>query len=517
MCCSDFEVEQKDDAINSPSNITKQVFKNTLQFLQEMPKSVRKKKGQFFTSLEAAEFMAGLFEINDLGTSISILDPGSGTGILSAALISRLEKNSAVEEIHLVCYELDPDVLPLLRKNMAYIIRTSKIKIHVDICEDDYLLSQEHDFNSDLLAKPDPKKYDLIIGNPPYLRIMRNNPAALAMPTVVHGAPNLYFLFASMSLFNLKDEKEMVYIIPRSWTSGAYFRAFREYLLTNGKIEQIHLFTSRDQVFKEEQVLQETIIIKIRKTLNTPDSVKITSSLSTKDFNNINTLYAPYSSVVAGNDLYVFMPTDENDIVTIQTINRYNNTLPDEGLRMRTGIVVDFRQWEDLRSEDGDDTVPLFYSQHIRNGRVNHLPSGKGYDWISSKKPGLIQENKNYVFCKRFTAKEERRRLQCGIYLAEDFSQYSKIGTQNKINYIDDYLGMPLSKEEVYGVYVLMNSTLFDKYYRILNGSTQVNSTEINSIPVPPRSMIKQMGSALIDKGDLSTDSCDEIMKKAYG
>ena len=51
------------------------------------------------------------------------------------------------------------------------------------------------------------------------------------MPAVVHGAPNLYFLFASMSLFNLKQESEMVYIVPRSWTSGAYFTAFRQYLL----------------------------------------------------------------------------------------------------------------------------------------------------------------------------------------------------------------------------------------------------------------------------------------------
>lgn len=59
-----------------------------------------------------------------------------------------------------------------------------------------------------------------------------------------------------MSLFNLKKGREMVYIIPRSWTSGAYFRAFRNYFLQEGKIQQIHLFISRDKVFTEEQVLQ---------------------------------------------------------------------------------------------------------------------------------------------------------------------------------------------------------------------------------------------------------------------
>ena len=38
-------------------------------------------------------------------------------------------------------------------------------------------------------------------------------PEAKAMPDVCYGAPNLYFLFASMSLFNLKQDGEMVYII----------------------------------------------------------------------------------------------------------------------------------------------------------------------------------------------------------------------------------------------------------------------------------------------------------------
>ena len=134
------------------------------------------------------------------------------------------------------------------------------------------------------------------------------------------------------------------------------------------------------------------------------------------------------------------------------------------------------------------------------------------------EKPGLIQRNKNYVFCKRFTAKEERRRLQCGIYLSEDFPEYAMIGTQNKINYVDRTDGSDMDIPTAYGVYTLLNSTLFDMYYRVLNGSTQVNSTEINSIPVPPSDKIRQMGKTLIESGDLSTENCDRIMAEvAYG
>ena len=65
----------------------------------------------------------------------------------------------------------------------------------------------------------------------------------------------------------------------------------------------------------------------------------------------------------------------------------------------------------------------------------------------------------------------------------------------------------------LYGLYVLFNSTMYDSYYRILNGSTQVNSTEVNSMPVPPMSTIESMGKELIAKRDMSEESCDMILR----
>lgn len=489
-----------------------QVISQTMGFLEKMPKSKRKKRGQFFTSVETARFMAGMFDLDKCQEQVSVLDPGTGTGILSIAFIERLLLIHPNIKVSLTCYETDPEVLPVLKENIEYAKSQYPNQIEYNITEVDYILSQGNDFDENLLATENPKKFDYIIANPPYLRVMRDNPAALAMPRVVHGTPNLYFLFAAMSLFNLKADSEMVYIIPRSWTSGAYFKAFREYLLSEGKIEQIHLFVSRDKVFNAEEVLQETMIIKIRRTKHKPKTVLITSSNSCNDFDEITKLKVPYDVVVSGEDLYVYLPTNEEEIEVIKKINTYHSTLPDEGLKMKTGIVVDFRQWDELRKEPGDHILPLFYSQHIRDGRVNHQPSGKEFDWIVDEKPGLIQKNKNYVFIKRFTAKEERRRLQCGVYSPADFKEYKFIGTQNKINFIDRVDGSEMDTQTTYGVYALFNSTLFDMYYRILNGSTQVNSTEINNIPVPPANMIKKIGERVLISDDLSTDNCDRII-----
>lgn len=511
------ELVGKNKASEVQRHMLDYVIKETQKFLENMPKSERKKKGQFFTSLETAEYMASLFVLKQKDV-ISVLDPGAGTGILAAAFIERIQTENISEKIILTCYETDEQVLPILESNLRYIKDNSKIVIEYHVIQDDYLLSQANDFEDNLLANPAPPKYDYIIGNPPYLRVMKDNAAALAMPRVVHGAPNLYFLFASMSLFNLKPDCEMVYIIPRSWTSGLYFKTFRKYFLNYGKLEHIHLFVSRDKVFSQEQVLQETIIIKVKKTTTPPDKVILSSSQSNGDFNSITEIELPYNAVVVGDEWYVFLPTNEEEIKTIQSINRYTKTLPEIGIRMKTGIIVDFRQWDDLRKTEEKGTVPLFYSQHIKNGRVNHLPSGKEFDWVIDEKAGLIQENKDYVFCKRFTAKEERRRLQCGIYLASDFPQYEKIGTQNKINFVERTDKKKLTINEIYGLYALLNSTLFDMYYRILNGSTQVNSTEINNIPVPPLSDIDEIGKRLIQADDLSTNTCDTILSEvSYG
>ena len=480
-----------------------------------MPKKERKKYGQFFTSMETARFMASLYECPAGKSCIKVLDAGAGSGILSCAFIEWVEQFDYISEIDLVCYENDENVLEILKENLEYCKEKSTKRIKYDIKTENYITSQYLDFNSMIGGNTTPPKFDYVIGNPPYMKISKNAPEATAMPEVCYGAPNMYFIFAAMGLFNLKDNGEMVYIIPRSWTSGAYFKRFRQYFLTQGKLEHIHLFVSRSKVFDKEDVLQETIIIKVRKTNKNPEKVKITSSKSNKDFDEITSLTVPYSVVVSGEDYYVYLVTNNEEVDVLERLHRFNCTLPDIGVKMKTGLTVDFRNRDILRDDEEDGAIPLFYSQHIKRGTVE-FPIQKEHEYVVTDQRGLMQDNKNYLFVKRFTAKEEPRRLQCGIYLAKNYPQYEKISTQNKINFIDGLLG-EMSECLVYGLYVLFNSTLYDEYYRILNGSTQVNSTEVNSMPVPDIEIIQEMGRKLMKTKDLSESSCDLILEGYCG
>ncbi len=95
-------------------------------------------------------------------------------------------------------------------------------------------------------------------------------------------------------------------------------------------------------------------------------------------------------------------------------------------------------------------------------------------------------------------------------YLSRQFPNFKAISTENKINFIvgrSDLL-VPI----VYGLYVIFNSSLYDTYYRILNGSTQVNSTEIDSIPVPSLSTIEAMGNSLLQSGNMSVSARNHIL-----
>ena len=95
-------------------NLLDRILETTYAYIDEMPKTQRKQYGQFFTSRETARFMASLFTIPDNKPELMILDAGAGSGVLSAALLERIESFPSVKEVHLVCYENDPNVIELL-------------------------------------------------------------------------------------------------------------------------------------------------------------------------------------------------------------------------------------------------------------------------------------------------------------------------------------------------------------------------------------------------------------------
>ena len=260
------------------------VAETTRKYVEQMPKAQRKKCGQFFTSPKTAAFMAQMLDMPSGSKTVSILDPGAGSGMLTAAVLDELNKISEVQEIDVTCYENNQDVMELLQANLDWMQKHTAKKLVYKVRQENYILSQTESYNKTFCAEPDPRKYDIVIGNPPYIKLPKDAPEAMAMQDVCYGAPNLYFLFAAMSAFDLKENGEMVYIVPRSWTSGAYFKRFRNKFLGEMALQQIHLFESRDKVFETESVLQETMIFKAKRTNKRPEDILMTTTQNNSDF-----------------------------------------------------------------------------------------------------------------------------------------------------------------------------------------------------------------------------------------
>ncbi|NOY58021.1 MAG: methyltransferase, partial [Calditrichaeota bacterium] len=81
----------------------------------------------------------------------------------------------------------------------------------------------------------------------------------------------------------------------------------------------------------------------------------------------------------------------------------------------------------------------------------------------------------------------------------------------NHLNYIWKPTG-ELSEEESWGIIALLNSSLIDKYFRIINGNTQVNASEINTLPFPEYSQVVHIGKKIIKETEISFSLIDSLV-----
>lgn len=495
------------------------VYNNTLEYINSVPKDIRKKIGQFFTPHPVAEFMGGLMEYTK--KEITVLDAGAGSGILSSAICNEVLKNPHIQNLHIDLYENNEDILPILNRNLEYMVNTFKENAKIftyKVINENFIVYNTGYWRNEIGATA--TLYDVIISNPPYKKIGKGDIEAIAMADIVFGQPNIYFLFMAMSAKLLKEEGQMIFITPRSFSSGAYFKKFRKWFFNNIKLTNMHLFVSRNDVFSCDSILQETIITRAIRTQIALKTIIVTESPNMSLFNNLTTFTVPYNIIVDKDDSNFFMriPTCQDDIETISFVNKWNSNLITLGYRLKTGPVVDFRATEFTKYEPSENTVPLFWAYNYVNNNTIAFPveDDKKPQYIENSKESLslLLKNIDYLFVKRFSSKEEPRRIQPVLYHSNQF-KFDYIGIENHLNYIVKING-DMSQNELYGLFTILNSTFIDKYFRILNGSTQVNANEMNAIPFPILEDILKIGTEAIKLGNFTIENCDAIISQMF-
>lgn len=467
---------------------------------------IRKTKGQIFTPKQISMFMANM--VKTWPNTIRLMDPGAGTGVLAAAFCDHVLGSDKKTTLIIDAYENDPALLPLLDATLR--VCKSELEkrghsIEYNIYEQDFIL-----YNAKYFRRPNelpciegpPILYDLVISNPPYYKLNKDSPQSKAMKELIYGQPNIYALFMALSASMLKDGGEMIFITPRSFCSGLYYKKFREWFLDNVRITEIHVFESRKDVFDNDEVLQENIIVKARKERITSDA-KVTVSVSKdKSFRDLRRIEVPCTAIVyeceKEGSVFIRIPTSSLDLDVLRVIDAWPNTLRDLGLEISTGPVVPFRAREYLLpTYTGRSEAPLLWMHNLQGlGVIWPLRNTKDEAIaVSDATKQLLLPVQNYVLVKRFSSKEQKRRLYAGVLLESEFN-HELVGIENHLNYIYRPDGV-LSEEEAYGIAAILNTSFVDNYFRSLNGNTQVNATDIRSLPFPTIEEIRGIGSTV--------------------
>ena len=502
-----------------------------IYYTQQVTTTHKKVNGQFFTPIPIARLLASFCDLSK--TKIKILDPGCGTAILSCALVEHLvEVQIEIEQIDLVSYETDLELIPFSEKALDYLkewLLNKGIQFKYVLHYSDFVLENASVLKENSLpslfkeTKSVDKNFDIIISNPPYFKLSKDDKRVIASQELVSGQPNIYSFFMGIAAKLLSENGELIFITPRSFASGNYFKAFRELFFNTVQIEKIHLFNSRKDTFNRDNVLQETVVIKaIREKIDPNKKVLVSSSAGIKDIFEPAIKYFNSSELIDLNskEKILHLPTSDKEESILNLVSNWENVLTDFNIKISTGPVVSFRALDYIQNNYENGAVflaPLFWLHNV-NKMILEWPKQlkeKGqFIRIESGSKSLLIPNKNFIFLRRFSTKDDKSRLIAAPYFC-NYAKADYIGVENKVNYIYRKDGH-LDRDEVVGICALLNSELFDTYFQIFNGNVNVSATELREMRFPPLNNIKEIGNKIILSNNYSMKNVNSIVNELF-
>jgi adenine-specific DNA-methyltransferase len=200
--------------------------------------SLKNKFGQYFTPEVVADFMMDMVSIsNDFIKKAQVLEPSCGEGVFLDILKKRGFEN-------VLSYEIDADLANSF-ENVQY---------------------------ESFVSAQFTQKFDLIIGNPPYIR-WKNLEEELKEELAISPIWNKYFnslcdylyIFILKSIELLEENGQLIFICPEYWLSTTHSLSLRNYMVENGYFETIYHF-NETPIF--EKVTVSILIFKFIKSKN---------------------------------------------------------------------------------------------------------------------------------------------------------------------------------------------------------------------------------------------------------
>jgi adenine-specific DNA-methyltransferase len=462
-------------------------------YVQVTSKEHKSKNGQFFTPKSVVEY---LIESTEYETDQTVADISCGSGRFLIGVLEKMiteKKDLKTIQDKVFGFDIDPVLVRITLANIRSFLAQNGYQIKSNT---DFNISAQNSLENSTGLFANNYKFDCILGNPPYLK---------ATPKNNLGHPNLYASFVEVGIDYLKKGGKLGFIIPKSFVSGAYFKRLRQILSKNVLTKEIITLYERDKAFND--VLQEQVLLTLEN--KNPDFKDITVGVA---FTNGEFKIKKFKSefdVVFWDDDIMCIPSSQVDVNLVKKCFKNGFTkIHNSGLRVSTGQVVAYRRKQYFDKKENKKYRPLYWSHNIssRNFEPDKKQEKRHAEMMDSEetKSEIIYDS--VLAFKRISAKEQSRRLE-GAVIPQNKDGYF---LENHLNFMKrESKNAPSLKV----MELLLNSRLWDKLFRLINGNTQVSAKEIRIFPIPHDiESLKNFEDKKTDETQL-----EEIIHQVYG
>lgn len=212
---------------------------------------------------------------------LHILEPATGVGNFLPSLFL---KYANVAELHIDVIDINPESIALLQQILQSIPLPENVRLNF--------------INKDTLLEPFPKKYDIVVGNPPYMKVKEKGLLSTYKKAVVNTDTSNIFSFFIEKAMQLGDVVSL--IVPKSLINAPEFGKTRQ-LMNEKAITHIIDFGEKGFKGVKIETIAFTINQRVKRNLTKVESY-ITNSVEVKPQEYITDPSFPYWLIYRNNE-----------------------------------------------------------------------------------------------------------------------------------------------------------------------------------------------------------------------
>lgn len=486
-----------------------------------LPNSYRSDNGIYYTPPTMAERLLDLLAAEGADwAQADILDPACGGGAFLVTVANRMLGDYRIKELsaeeklahleqHLAGFEIDKFagwLTQVLLDIIVYpesIIAGRRLKSVIKVQD-----TIQH-------ALTEKRRFDVIVGNPPYGRVKLDDETREIYARSLFGHANLYGLFIDASLRIKTPDGLVGFVTPTSFLGGKYFSNLRNLLSKTAPPLAIDFVAVRTGVF--DQVLQETCLV----TFGQNAAKNVTTNKISIDNNTYNVERIGSFKINDGTMPWV-IAREPAEADLVNKIKKVTTTLDEYGYKVSTGQLVWNRLKDQIAGSHSKGSKPIIWAEAIMaDGKFTfdyHYRKKLKYISVSDKQDFLVCK-KAAVLVQRTTAKEQNRRLQACVLPQSFVEKWNGVVVENHVNIVHSVTDRP--KISLEALTLILNSQIVDRVFRCLSGSVAVSASELHALPLPPIAKVKEIEKLITSSNDKKPENIaalvEKIIEKAYG